>query len=611
MCVPPTTQDAMHNISVFTQQETFATSTAENTVDNPIEHALALHRAGRLDSAEHAYRAILDAQPCNASTLYMLGVLYLQRQDIERAIERFDAALALEPHDADCLIDRGIAALARGDDEGAERFFSEAVEHAPRHALAHSNLGKVQRRMGKREEALASFQQAVELETNLFDAALGRADLLEALSRPQEAVAAYQYAELLAPQDIRVLRGLGVTLNAVRRHAEAAEVFQRALQHDPRDIHALFGLAFATDAQLKFDDALAIYARALEIAPDSPTLHNNVAFTLTCLSRYDEADDHLRRAIELSPDLSNAYKLLGMSELRRGNLRRGWAYYEHRKTTPSGLRDYPKLGMPEWQGEPIGGKRFLLAREQGAGDQLQFIRYADVLHGLGATVDVWTSNELEPLISRMPSVSRVLTSQPDGGYDYACRMMSVPAWLSDDAIPNAVPYLSAGAAQVGVWRERLAHAAGERKKIGLVWAGNPQHYLDVYRSAPLAALERLASVRGLAWFALQKGAAEAQLDGLAHRWPICALGQLLNDFDTTAAVIECLDLVITVDTSVAHLAGALGKPVWVMLPKQADWRWMMSGEGNPWYPTARLFRQQVLGDWMPVIEALRGALEAL
>ncbi|MEM5382123.1 tetratricopeptide repeat protein [Paraburkholderia phymatum] len=601
----------MHNIPVFTQQETFTTSTVDNPIDDPIRNALALHRAGRLDSAEHAYRAILDAQPCDASTLYMLGVLYLQRQDIERAIERFDAALALEPHDADCLIDRGIAALARGDDAGAERFFGQAVQHAPRHALAHSNLGEVQRLLGKREEALASFQQAVELESDLFEAALGRADVLEALSRPQEAVAAYQYAEQLAPQDIRVLRGLGGTLNAVRRHTEAAEVFQRALQQDPYDIHALFGLAFATDAQLKFDDALAIYARALEIAPNSPTLHNNVAFTLTCLSRYDEADDHLRRAIELSPNLSNAYKLLGMSELRRGNFRRGWTYYEHRKTTPSGLLDYPKLGMPEWQGEPIGGKRVLLAREQGAGDQLQFIRYADVLRGLGATVDVWTSNELAPLISRMPSVNRVLTSQPDGGYDYSCRMMSVPVWLSDDAIPNAVPYLSADAAQVAVWRERLAQAAGERKKIGLVWAGNPQHYLDVYRSAPLAALEPLASVRGLAWFALQKGAAEAQLDGLAHRWPICALGQLLNDFDATAAVIECLDLVITVDTSVAHLAGALGKPVWVMLPKQADWRWMMSGEDNPWYPTARLFRQQVLGDWMPVIEALRGALEAL
>jgi tetratricopeptide (TPR) repeat protein len=192
MCVPPTTQDAMHNVPAFPQPQTVTTSTAENTVDNPVENALALHRAGRLDRAEQAYRAILDAQPCDANTLYMLGVLYLQREDIERAIERFDAALALEPHDADCLIDRGIAALVRGDDEGAERFFGQAVEYAPQHALAHSNLGKVRRRMDKREEALASFQRAVELECDLFEAALGRADLLEELSRPHEAVAAYQ-----------------------------------------------------------------------------------------------------------------------------------------------------------------------------------------------------------------------------------------------------------------------------------------------------------------------------------------------------------------------------------------------------------------------------------
>jgi hypothetical protein len=190
-------------------------------------------------------------------------------------------------------------------------------------------------------------------------------------------------------------------------------------------------------------------------------------------------------------------------------------------------------------------------------------------------------------------------------------MMSVPTWLDDDAIPHAVPYLSADHTQVDAWRGLIGKAVGSSRKVGLVWAGNPQHYLDVYRSAPLAALEPLASVRGIAWFALQKGAGEAQLDGLAHRWPICGLGQLLDSFHTTAAVIESLDLVITVDTSVAHLAGALGKPVWVLLPKQADWRWMLSGESNPWYPTARLFRQQELGDWKPVVEAVRRALEAL
>jgi tetratricopeptide (TPR) repeat protein len=347
------------------------------------------------------------------------------------------------------------------------------------------------------------------------------------------------------------------------------------------------------------------------VLPDSPTLHNNVAFTLTCMSRYDEADAHLRRAIELMPDLSNAYKLLGMSLLRRGHFREGWSCYEHRKTTPSGRREYPTFSMPEWRGEPLSGKRIVLTREQGAGDQLHFIRYADALHDLGASVDVWTTSELAPLFARMRGVNEVLTeSLQEGGYDYYCPMMSVPAWLADDAIPNEVPYLSADAAQVALWRARLDAAAGTDRKVGLVWAGNPQHYLDVYRSARLAALEPLASVEGIAWFALQKGAAEAQLDGCAHRWPICALGQSLDSFDATAAVIESLDLVITVDTSVAHLAGALGKPVWVMLPKQADWRWMISGDTSPWYPTARLFRQQVLGDWKPVIEAVRDALAA-
>ncbi|ACC69687.1 tetratricopeptide repeat protein [Paraburkholderia phymatum] len=592
----------MHNASLLIY---------DNTSPASVEHALALHRAGDLDRAGQAYRAILDLQPDDANTRYMLGVLHLQRQEVERAIECFDASLALQPDHADCLNDRGIAALSRGDHEDAAHFFRRATECAPHDALAHCNLGKALRRLSKPEEALASFQRALALDDGDVEAALGSADMLETLARPHEAVTAYEYAARFAPDDMRVLLGLGLTLNAVCRHADAAACFERALRQEPENVHALFGIAFAIDGQLKFEEAVLRYQRALEVLPHSPTLLNNIAFTLTCLSRYDEADEHLRRAIEIAPDLSNAHKLLGMSELRRGNFRKGWTSYEHRKTTQSGLHDYPPLDFPEWEGEPLDGKRFLLAREQGAGDQLQFIRYAGVLHDLGATVDVWTSDELTPLFARMRGVQRVLTQAPTSGYDYYCRMMSVPTWLDDEAIPHAVPYLSAAEAEVDAWRARIGQAAGSNRRVGLVWAGNPQHYLDVYRSAPLAALEPLASVRGFAWFALQKGAPESQLDGVAHRWPICALGEWLDSFHATAALIESLDLVITVDTSVAHLAGALGKPVWVLLPKQADWRWMMSGDTSPWYPTARLFRQQVLGDWTPVVESVRGALEAL
>jgi len=591
----------MHNASA---------STASNP-SSSIDDAFALHRAGRLDDAEHAYRAILAARPRDANTHYMLGVLYLQRTNVDRAIECFDAALALNPDDADYLNDRGIAALARDDNDDAADFFRRATECAPRDALAHCNLGKALRRLVKLEDALASYRRALALDNDSFEAALGSADVLENLGRHEEAVTAYRYAAKFAPDDMRVLLGLGLSLNATRRHAEAAVCFGRALQQEPENPHAMFGDAFATDGLLMFDESLEKYRRMLEIMPESSTLHNNVAFTLTCMSRYDEADDHLRRAIEITPDLSNAYKLLGMSELRRGNYRLGWEYYEHRKTTPSGKRDYRKLAIPEWRGEPLDGKRFLLAREQGAGDQLQFIRYVDVLRERGAVVDVWTSKELAPLFARKDGVNQVLTSAPDGvsGYDYTTTMMSVPAWLSNDAIPCSVPYLSADPVLVAEWRERISLLAGGRRKVGLVWAGNPDHYLDVYRSAQLPELEPLASVSDVAWFALQKGAvAAAQLDGVSGRWPICALGSSLDSFDATAAVIEALDLVITVDTSVAHLAGALGKDVWVLLPKQADWRWGLDGERNAWYPSARVFRQLALGEWGSVVDAVRHAL---
>jgi tetratricopeptide (TPR) repeat protein len=549
--------------------------------------------------------------PDTAAAQFALGQKYLHEKDPAHAIECIDAALALEPNRADYWNDRAIAALMLRDLSGAASFFREAVRCAPNNARFHCNLGNVARDAGQRDDAMQHFKRALELDPALLEAHVAAGELARETGRADEAVEIFERALQRAPDSIPVMLGLAESLNAARRHDDAVEAYRRVLQREPDNAQGRFGIGVCYGAQLRFEDALSAYRHALAVAPDIFAIHNNMGFMLTCLSRYDEAETHLRRAIELKPDLPDANKQLGMNELRAGRYCEGWARYEFRKAGgESG--GYFSYAMPEWQGEPLDGKRILLTREQGVGDQLQFIRYADVLRERGATVDMWTNPELVSLFSRANGVHRAMHARPWDGYDYHCPVMSVPYRLRAEVVPATVPYLHADTAQADAWRDRLKATAGSRRKIGLVWAGNPSHLLDRFRSIPLDALRPLASIPGIAWFALQKGPGAAQLDRNADHfpdWPMEALGPSLNDFDATAAAIAALDIVLTVDTSVAHLAGALGKPVWVMLAEQSDWRWGFA-QDSVWYPTARLFRQTTLGDWSAVVEAIGDALRS-
>jgi tetratricopeptide (TPR) repeat protein len=574
-----------------------------------LNQSFALHQRGRLEEAEAGYRQ-LRAVVVFPLASYYLGLLCLQRANAIEAAKHFDAALAVSPDNAAWLNDRGIAAVAMHDHAGAADFYRRALTIAPDFALAHCNLGNALRHAGQYDEAIDHYGRALDLEPGLIEAALHRGAAFEVLARNDDAIACFLHAATIADADVRPFIRLGNLLNGARRHHEAAAYFERAVRIKPRNVDSLFGLAYAYDAQRQFGQAIDFYRQAVALQPDSADLHNNLAYSLTCIARYDEADAHFTRAIELKPTLSEAHQQLAMSALRRGNFKDGWRGYEHRKTTASGLRSYQPLAFREWRGEPVAGKRFLLAREQGAGDQLQFVRYAAVLRALGATVDVWTTPELAGLFSRATGVTRVLTDAPQDGYDFWCRVMSVPNYLDDASIPASTPYLFADSDAAHAWRLRLSSIAGAKKKVGLVWAGNPQHHLDALRSVTLATLKPFATVPDVEWFAIQKGDAQRQLADVAGRWPINALGPQLETFDITAAALDALDLVVTVDTSVAHLAGAMGKPVWVLLAAQSDWRWMLSRPDSLWYPGARLFRQTVLGDWTDVVASVRAALIA-
>jgi tetratricopeptide (TPR) repeat protein len=581
-----------------------------------IEAGLAYHRAGRIEDARTQYQCALDAQPEHPGALHYLGVLALGRNELTAAAALMDRALAQAPDHAEYLANRGVVAARLGDHADAAAWQRKALAFAPGFASAHNNLGNALMELGDLAGAGQHYRQARALapQSAHFAFNLGRA--LEKADQKEAALAEYRASAALGPDDLNTRIHLGRLLRKLSQHAEAATCFEYVIAREPDNVLALFELGCAYDAMHRYEEAIAIYARAAQLKPDSAGIVNNHAFALTSLARYDEAEIYYRRALEVNPELPESAFQLGMLLLRREDYDEGWPLFEKRKVTTLGKPNYRKLPCLEWQGEPLAGKRFVIVREQGVGDQIQFLRYAARLAEMGAQVDAWVAPELASLATTVPGVARVLDAMPGdetlaSDYDYWCDVMSLPLKFPGRPIYAATPYMHGDIVQRTAWRTRVNVLAGAaRRRIGLVWAGNPLHHFDKFRSISLATLEPLAAQPGNAWFAIQKGPAAAQLADVTRSWPIDALGDDLNDFSSTAALIQALDLVITVDTSVAHLAGALGKPVWVLLAEQPDWRWGKGRTDSAWYPSARVFRQTKLGDWSNVVAELQAALAA-
>lgn len=347
-------------------------------------------------------------------------------------------------------------------------------------------------------------------------------------------------------------------------------------------------------------------------SPQSPLARYMQGLYFRDTARWSDAERSFRRAIALAPDYAEAHYELGCVLLVTGRFRDGWEEYGWRWKMATHSGTSVAFRQPLWGGEAINGRRVLLYDEQGFGDSIQFVRFAGALRERGATVIYGGAEELRPLIEAMPSVDAVLRqgqSIPD--HDFRIPAMSMPRVLGIevDTIPREPPYLQAAAPRSAWWRDRLARA--ERIKAGLVWAGRPTHPNDRNRSVPLARLGALLDCPGVAWFGLQTGAAAKDIEARGLADVVDDLSPLLTDFGETAAAIAHLDLVITVDTAVAHLTGALGKPVWTMLTHAPDWRWLLERTDSPWYPSMRLYRQPRPGDWIAVVDALRRDIEAL
>jgi tetratricopeptide (TPR) repeat protein len=479
----------------------------------------------------------------------------------------------------------------------AEALYRQVLAQQPNHPDALHLLGVIASQSGRHDVALQLIGQAISIDPNRaeFHSNLGLA-LMEQ-RRLDEATAAYRRAIELKSDFAAAHNGLGSALAAGGRADEAIGRFTKAMALQPSLAEAPFNLANTYRQMGKYEEAVAWYVRALTARPGWRQAQNNLCNALCDQGRFDEAAKIYRASLAQRPDDPLAHWNVGLSLLRHGELEQAWPEYEWRRRTPElGLRPV-SFTQPMWDGGDLRGQRILLHAEQGLGDTVQFIRYVPQVARRGGRIAVACQPELLALLKTMEGVEEWATpGQAWPQFDVHCPLPSLPAALrtTPATIPAIVPYLSADAEKSEQWALRLPNGV---RKIGLSWAGRPTHPHDRERSLQL---ERLAPLSGSAWFcSLQKGESAAQAK--SPPMELTDWTRELNDMSDTAALIDQLDLVITVDTSVAHVAGALGKPVWVLLPFVPDWRWMLHRADSPWYPTMRLFRQPRPGDWQTPI----------
>jgi tetratricopeptide (TPR) repeat protein len=599
-----------------------------------IEH----HQAGRWQAAEQIYRQILTLQPNHPDAWHLLGLIAYQAGKHAIAIQYMAYAIELQPSVAAFHSNLGLSYRALGKLDQAAACWRRAVELEPDHAEALNNLGNVLLEQGNPDEALACLRHALQGKPDYAEAHYNLGNAWKHQERYAEAVLCYRRALELKPDHAEAQNNLGVALKDLGKVDEAIACFQRLLQRKPDYAEAHNNLGNALRKQEKLEAAAACYRRTIELRPDYAPAHNNLGLTLKDLGSPDMAVASCRRALELMPgyveahnNLGNALACQGKLEeavacyeqalrhkadyadahfnrslvwLRTGDFDRGWPEYEWRWR----MKEYrpPPFRQPLWDGRPPDGRTILLNAEQGFGDTLQFIRYATLVKERGARVLVQCQRPLLRLLASCPGVDEVIGQGEElPAMDFHAPLLSLPGIFrtSLKTIPADVPYLFADLALIEHWRAELEPIAGF--KVGIFWRGTAT---DPARIIPLACFASLAGLPGVRLVSLQKGPGAEQLQDRAGRFPIAEVGSRLDDFMDTAAVLKNLDLVITCDTAVAHLAGAVGAAVWVALPFAADWRWLLDRSDSPWYPAMRLFRQKRRGDWVGVFEQIKTAL---
>jgi tetratricopeptide (TPR) repeat protein len=530
----------------------------------------------------------------------------------EDALQSFEQAIRLQPDFAEAWYNRGRTLLSLQRPRDAAQSFDRVIQLQPALAEAHHQRANALRDLRLWDEALRGYDRALELKSDFAEAYNERGNVLRDLKRADEALASYERAAELMPDFAEAHSNRGNALTELKRLEEALESHDRAVALKPDYALAHFNRGNTLRDLGRLNEALASYDRAIQLTPGLAAAHLGKALLLTDRRRADEAIDTFDRALENTPDDVLAALGKGMCLLQMGRFEEGWPLYEWRKKKPdrTDFRDYPQ---PAWTGtESLEGKTLFIYAEQGLGDTIQFCRYAQLARETGAKVIFAVQDPLVRLLKDLgPGIEIVGMSAQPPDFDYYIALLSMPLAFRTNLAncPANVPYLRAERERVENWRERLG---GHGLKVGICWQGNPE--ADAAKSVSLRQFEAFAKIADVRLISLQKNDGVGQLLELPAGIGIETLGE---DFDTppdafidTAAVMETLDLVVTTDTAIAHLAGALGRPTWVALKHVPEWRWLLDRSDSPWYPTMRLFRQPVLNDWPAVFAAMKSQLPA-
>jgi tetratricopeptide (TPR) repeat protein len=542
-----------------------------------IQSALEYYQAGDLDKAASLCRKILKRQPHNANVLHLLGIIYYQAQNYDSATRSIRKSLEINPADSE----------------------------------AYYNLGRTFQKLERIDDAIESFQKALQYNPYLVDAYLNLGNIFQEKKELDEAITCYKEAIQKNPNFPGAYYNLGVALQEKEQLDESVSAYQKALDLNPRYADAYHDMGYVLQLKGQLDKAVECYQKALTIKPDLFDAYNNLGRVYQEQGRMDEAIASYQKAIRMNPDFAEAHSNLSMALLLMGKLRQGWTEYEWRwKLEDHSRYDFPQ---PLWKGSDVSGRTLFLYAEQGFGDTIQFIRYASMAAENGARVIVECQKELKSLVERVNGVEKVITREdPIPGFDFHCPLLSLPMIFDTglESIPSRIPYLTVDEAFIEKWHKRIC-TCNRGFKAGLVWSGNPKHKANRIRSCDLATFAPFADLQDVTFYSLQKGEAAKQAKNPPDGLDLVDVMDEVGDFADTAGLIMNLDLIISVDTSVAHLAGALGKPAWILLAFSPDWRWMLDRQDNPWYPTMRLFRQPSPGDWKSVISGVLSQLRSM
>jgi tetratricopeptide (TPR) repeat protein len=610
--------------------------------------AVVLAQEGRLVDAVVCFEQALQLHPGDLAMRNNLGLILYRQGNLDAAITHYQHVLRLNPDYVETHFNMGNALRNRGNMSEAIACYRQALRRQPDHVWALNNLGALLIDQGELDEAMSYLQQALRLQPNLAETNNNLGNALARIDRLQEACSFFHRALQFNPNFAEAWYNLGNTLKRLDKLEEAISHFRQALRCKPNFAKACNNLGSALTQQDKLEEGIGWYREALRLRPDYAAAHYNLANALADQDKLDEAVHSYRQSLQLQPNYAKAYTNLGNLYQQRGQLEealtcydqalrqdpdhaethfnrallwllmgdwtKGWSEYDWRFR----IKDFPphSFTQPRWDGGPLAGRTLLVLAEQGLGDTIHFLRFVLLARQCGGRVILQCQPQLLPLLAEcLGEQELIVQGKPLPAFDVYAPLVSMPGILGHlpTTIPAAVPYLHASPERVEHWKKELEPIQGFR--IGIAWQGTPKFRGDRLRSIPLPQFAGLAKVPGIQLISLQKGPGTDQLQALAGKIPVIDLGSGLDEasgaFVDTAAVMMNLDLVVSSDTAVPHLAGALGVPVWLALALVPDWRWLLEREDTPWYPTMRLFRQTRYGRWDDVFARIADELQTL